>query len=782
MFSNGRANVRRNNNKLRLKKMESLSKSGEALSLYGVERIIPHLRAIRKKIESGKAGKNFASLNPLTVIAPQTVAAITMRTIVDLMQGSPSLHTVSQAIGEMLWIEAMLNRLTKEETKRYEQGRRIKRHRIKNLRGMESTEDWTTKDKMACGNLLVELVVKETGLIRIIRSDEPNKKRRIVEPTEQCVEWIMQVQEQHELLSPHYLPTIINPKKFNKDLVGGYHKYPYELFKTNNNLIASQCKGDEPFLHAANVQGDVAYRVRNWQLKQIEYAQALHLTIPESGGGGLLPISGWTPTPYPKHLPDDHPDVLKWKIAAKAVHVKNDKTRSSRIGVAILLHIADRFKDEPEIWFPMSLDFRGRLYYKPPYLNPQGSDLARSLLEFSYFTYIQTEEQANWLRIHGANVYGLGKSDWQTRIDWVMEHEQLILQAGNSPWISSEFWIRAEKPWSFLSFCHTYYEWKTQGPTYQCRHPVILDCSASGIQHFSGLLRSEEMGSLVNLHHTDKPQDIYTTVMNKVNARLRSSDELHARKWLALQPDRTLAKLPVMCIPYAATYCSFYQFAYDWGAKRATTLYGNKNWLGKKGAMKTVHYMAKILYEEASDVIRPAVTAMNWFKSIGVKAGKKNTPLTWTTPAGVLVKQQYNSTKDTRIRLKYLSDIHLDIRVQEDCRTLNTVKMGNGLTSNILHSFDSSLMCLCTLKAREKNVINIGGIHDAFITDPSSMSTLRDAARESFAEIYKNDWLTKTKDTLRKQIPYSEQVDLPVEPQLGELDPTLTLKSNYFIT
>jgi len=290
------------------------------------------------------------------------------------------------------------------------------------------------------------------------------------------------------------------------------------------------------------------------------------------------------------------------------------------------------------------------------------------------------------------------------------------------------------------------------------------------------------MAEQVNLTQSDKPQDIYAAVVNKINERLRLDGCDDSKKWLMLQPDRSLTKPAVMTIPYAATYTAFYKYAYDWGIKRAKDLYGNTCWLNKTGSMGTVHFMARILHEESSRMIQPAVQAMKWFKAIGVKAGKNNIPLRWTSPSGLLVHQQYNSTKDSRVRLKYLSDIYLDIRVQEDCPTLNTNKMGNAITANLLHSFDSSIMALTILKCRKKNVINIGGIHDAFVTDPTSMSVVRDAAKESFVEIYKDDWLTKIKDTLKAQIPVHLQLDLPAEPQLGDFDPSTTLSSNYFIT
>jgi DNA-directed RNA polymerase len=108
--------------------------------------------------------------------------------------------------------------------------------------------------------------------------------------------------------------------------------------------------------------------------------------------------------------------------------------------------------------------------------------------------------------------------------------------------------------------------------------------------------------------------------------------------------------------------------------------------------------------------------------------------------------------------------------------------MGKGLSANILHSFDSAHMCATTIKAASKNVINIGGIHDCFLTTPSEMSALKDAARESFADIYQHDWLTRIKDKLKSQLDLESQEDLPAEPQLGTLDLNHTRSSTYFLT
>ena len=761
------------------KKMESLSKWGETLAAYGVDKIVIHLRAVRKRIESGKAGVSFSQLLPITHLPPQQVAAASIRTVIDSLSACPTLHSISMDVADKLWIETMLDRATTQELFRFKKGRSRQAHKMAAIRRMQQTEVWTPKEKIASGLFLVNLIAKETGLIQIVREDLPHKKQRIVKATDECMKWIKDVKEMQELMTPNYLPMLIPPKDWTSPNEGGYYtKMPLKLFKSNNEIIQADSNGNEIFYKAANIHQSVAWKVHTWMLEQVTHAYDNNIEV-----GCLLPRDGWPIPPYPKHLDEEDLGVLRWRKTSKILHEKNDRTKNTRIANAKVLWIARRFQEEKEIFFPTSMDFRGRFYYRPPYLNPQGNDVSRSLLLFAKSKPITEENHLSWLRIHGANLYGL-KSDWQTLIDWVEEREQLISGAGNDPWINAEFWMRADKPWSFLAFCREYYNFKKYGWGYECALPVMLDCTCSGIQHFASLLRSEKLAAEVNLYPSDplkKPQDIYATVITQVNERLRESNDERASKWLMLQPDRSLAKPCVMTTPYAASRTAFYYYAYDWAQKRAKDLFGNGSWTVQKGCMTTMHFMANILHQESIKVIAPAVEAMNYFKAIGLRAGKENRPLQWKSPSGLLVEQRYQNQRESRIRLRYLSDVSLDIRTAVETVGLDKTRMANGLTANILHSFDSSHYSMAIIHARKREPsINLGGVHDCFATTPSEMSTLRDSVRQSFADLYQTDWLTKIKTKLEQQI--KDKKDLPPEPQLGKLDPTITKSSTYFIT
>ena len=752
--------------------MESLSKWGEALTAHGIDQIVIHLRAIRKKIEKGVAGRSFALLSPIIHLPPQQVAACSLRTVIDSLSSCPTLHSVAMDLADKLWIETMLDRASKDELIKFKRGRNRKAHKMAAIRHMKWTDNWQPKEKMASGVFLIELIAKETGLIQIVMDHGYKPARRVVKATDECMAWIKDVKAQQQLMTPNYLPMVIEPRPWPD---GGYYKLPLKLLKSNDELVAKNCKGDEPFIKAANVHQSVAWMVNNWMLNQVEHAYDNNLEI-----GCLFPRDGWPVPPFPKHLDEDDPGVFKWRKRAKQIHERNDKTKGARIGQAKTLWVARRFKDEEKFYFPMSLDFRGRYYYRPPYLNPQGNDVSRSLLLFAEGTPINTEEELNWLRIHGANLYGLGKSDWQTRVDWVLEHDQLITGAGNDPWLNSEFWMRADKPWCFLAFARAYKEFKQNGWGYICHLPVMLDCTCSGIQHYAALLRSESMGKSVNLISSDRPQDIYSEVMSRVLEKLRESEDPRARKWLMLEPDRSLAKPCVMTSPYSATSTAFYYYCYDWAQKRSKDMFAGKTWTTKPGAMTTMHFMAQLLHKETTALIGPAVKAMEWFRKLGRLAGKDNIPLEWTTPSGLLVHQEYKNVKQTRIRLKYLSDVHMDIRTNIDQDDLDSGRMANALSPNQIHSFDSSHMSFSTLKAVALGVKNIGGVHDCFATTPSEMSKLRDAVRQSFSDMYSGDWFTAITTQLTQQIKRKDE--LPPKPTLGDLDLTSVQGSNYFIT
>ena len=67
------------------------------------------------------------------------------------------------------------------------------------------------------------------------------------------------------------------------------------------------------------------------------------------------------------------------------------------------MQVAEQFRDEPGMWFPHNMDFRGRAYPMPPHLNHLGSDTSRGILQFAEGRALG-EHGLEWLYIQVAQL------------------------------------------------------------------------------------------------------------------------------------------------------------------------------------------------------------------------------------------------------------------------------------------------------------------------------------------------------------------------------------------
>jgi len=176
------------------------------------------------------------------------------------------------------------------------------------------------------------------------------------------------------------------------------------------------------------------------------------------------------------------------------------------------LTVAEEFRGDRAIYYPHSVDFRGRLYPVPMTgLSPQGPDLDRGLLTFAQGKPLGTQEAADWLAIHGANTYGIDKVSFADRLEWVDQHREDILAVARDPLQPGPlaFWSASPDKWQFLAFCFEWAGYLKDGLGYVSSLPVTVDGSCNGIQHFSAMLRDRAGGAAVNLVPGEKPADLY---------------------------------------------------------------------------------------------------------------------------------------------------------------------------------------------------------------------------------------------------------------------------------
>ena len=194
--------------------------------------------------------------------------------------------------------------------------------------------------------------------------------------------------------------------------------------------------------------------------------------------------------------------------------------------------VAQAHRDEAAIYFPHSLDFRGRAYPMHPHLNHMGGDVPRGLLSFGTGRQLGPHGLF-WQRVQLANLYGNGedKKTLEQREAFAVTHLTEILQACESPLAEAvgpggtrgtTWWMQAEKPWQFLAACYELRDalsWEREHgsvETFVSFQPVHTDGSCNGLQHYAALARDLEGGKAVNLLPSDAPSDVYSEIAAKV--------------------------------------------------------------------------------------------------------------------------------------------------------------------------------------------------------------------------------------------------------------------------
>ena len=192
-------------------------------------------------------------------------------------------------------------------------------------------------------------------------------------------------------------------------------------------------------------------------------------------------------------------------------------------------------------------DYRGRFYYDEPFINFQGSDLSRGLLQFAEPKLLR-EEDTYWLAIHTASSYNKSYGideipDWceadycsylkdqglesisvdkmtlDDRVEWTQRNIDEIIRLGRE----CEFDTGAEKKVAFLAACIEWYDYTScEGDYYSCL-PIPIDGSNNGWQHLGAISKDPETGELVGLVPVDIQKDFYVqTAKELIN---QTSDE-----------------------------------------------------------------------------------------------------------------------------------------------------------------------------------------------------------------------------------------------------------------
>jgi DNA-directed RNA polymerase len=768
--------------------LESTTDVGQRLLSECIGHLERAISAWLRKAEH-KPGRRHRAYEYLTQLPPAMTAAITAQAVLDCISQNRKIVSTATQVARLLQDEVQFRYIRDEHESLWTAAHRVLNSgasygkKAKFLKNSAKSvgivaPTWDKKDMVQVGLVCIELMRESTGIIDVVtRTNILGKSVTLVRPTDDLMNWLKNAHKTGELLKPVYLPMVETPLDWKKPIHGGYgavfvRNRPLIKHRSKNYMKTLESVGMPNVYSALNALQRTAYRINTPILDVIQQCW-------DSG----LPIEG-VPTNVELMLPTKPADIdtnlearRQWRKDAARAHFENERQQSKKLQVSKILYLANKFKDT-RIWYPRQLDFRGREYPVPYYLQPQGPDIAKGLLLFDESKPIRDDSDAAWLAIHVANTFGHDKLAFAERIAWVKDNDEFIRAVGENP-LDIKDWISADKPLQFLAACMEWGQFRRAGFGYETRLPVSMDATTQGLQIYSLLLRDPVGGMATNCLPRSAPNDIYGEVANVVKAKLAASTDPYAAKWLAFGIDRKTTKRQTMTLPYGSTFFSCRNYTTEWFYEQIKKN-GKQSPFGEE-TYKPCAFLAQIIWDSIGEVVRSARTCMSWLQQIADICMENKVSPQWWTPNGFLIDMRYEQTDAVNVKTAIGRKIRQhQLRVGNG--KLDQRKTKNAIAPNFVHGLDGlgGLLGFTVNTALANGVNSIRPTHDEIAVLAPDAGIMSSCVRQATVTMFSSEILENFVKEISTLLPPS--VQLPPVPPKGTLDIYDVLKSDYYFS
>ncbi|KAI5917225.1 hypothetical protein F4810DRAFT_705058 [Camillea tinctor] len=599
------------------------------------------------------------------------------------------------------------------------------------------------------------------------------KKIGVVMPNKFLVE-LMKREPRADFLARH-LPMLVEPEPWTKFDKGGFLEFPAQLVRIKHGerdqKIYAQAAFERGDMEQVSKGLDVLGRTP-WRINRPVFDVMLEVWNTGEKLANIPPLHPNIPIPEEPEKSDDPLARRDWLRRVKAVENEKSGLHSERCFMNFQLEIARAFKDQT-FYFPHNMDFRGRAYPIPTYLNHMGADHVRGLLRFGTGKELG-ENGLRWLKVHLANVFGYDKASLGDREAFATDHTDDVFDSANNPLTGRRWWLQAEDPWQCLAAC---YELKaaleSPDPQKFVSHlPVHQDGTCNGLQHYAALGGDVWGAQQVNLVPGDRPADVYTAVAELVKESIE--EDIKANNFLAKAIEgkitRKVVKQTVMTNVYGVTFIG----AKAQVLKQLDSAYPNLE--KERGVPSTIlaSYIATKIFQALSHMFRGAHDIQYWLgdcagrrissdepkkkptrtkkRSLSDAFAEKAPPpsskkileeilsqfrstIVWTTPLRMPVVQPYRKN-GTRVIRTSLQDLTLQVPERSD--PVNRRKQLQAFPPNFIHSLDASHMILSAIECDDLGLA-FAAVHDSFWTHAADVDVMNRVLRDCFIRIHKED-------------------------------------------
>jgi len=782
-------------------------KNYASATVYGVTSIKTLLPLVtdkititRNRIYEGKNGPLFKDIHKYLIdLEPLAAATIACKRTFDNVfgykEGCNLAQNVCDSIGQAIQDECQMRYYEEKAPallytlkKNYwheSKGTSSKRICIRTLMNKSDIEPWITWNRtlrIKLGGWLLDCIIESSGWFEPVNFLEKGKRVKYIVPTADFLDIKDQVMEEAKKFTPLAWPMLVTPRDWNNEEQGGYLLNEvmkgHDLVRRGDPLCI---QGETPIKFLNKIQ-KVGYKLNPFIVRHAEFLHSQGRSV-----GKFHPVIHYDLPPKPVDIAENKESRKNYRDKTREVHNKQAQELRRSCRTRMTMEAVEKFKDRDVFYLPWSFDYRGRAYPIPSVLTPQDTDFGKSLIKFADEAEV-TPESHKWLAFQVATTYGLDKSTWDERQQWVKDNILTITRVAKDPIDHSGDWEGAEEPWQFLAACDEYYHCIIKKDRLTTGLCVATDATCSGLQILAGLARDKSTAQLVNVlpsKTSDKPQDAYAEIAGK---SMPSIPEVLRTIW-----DRKCVKRTVMTIPYNAKAFSNRQYIRDALKEKGIevdkddltiTVNAVRDSMSQvvPGPMQIMKWIETEInrairngpYKIGPDKSRPYKNedgeiqkGLYYSKVIYTHSGFE-----WTTPSGFVVSQQIKKKLFEIIELQLLGRCRLTVATG-DKDEVNLERHKAATAPNLIHSLDASLLHLSVKRFNEP----IALIHDSVLCRATDMSLLSTIVRETYMHLFSDhNYLTT----------FAQQIGAETEPPITDsesnnyLEPQSVIDSTYF--
>ena len=393
-----------------------------------------------------------------------------------------------------------------------------------------------------------------------------------------------------------------------------------------------------------------------------------------------------------------------------------------------------------EYHFPVTMDNRGRIYYRGGLLTPQGNDFAKACFQFARFVPLGSDG-VEGIAIHTANVLGFDKLSLDGRIELLQSwyDSKTFEDIKTSKQLMAKF-PDAKRFQGIVAVteCKRLFEYldnELELENFKSNLVCHQDGTCNGLQHMAAITGDRNTATAVNCtaaETNDLPTDIYKLV---ADAAADAADN-KAVKALLEKYGRDMAKNPVMITGYGAGEDTI---------KENTAAFLKKH----EGSAKFGIECGEAYIRGISEVASAVYNLTNIIKlnvSSAIEEGAKS--FSWVTADGFKVTTKYIDKEGNRIRAGGFASLVPALKGS----VFDEIKTVGAMAPNFVHSIDSTHL-RAVVNASTYDLVTV---HDSIGSHAGNYSETSRNVRETFVSVHNYEALENLCDSMGQPCPEFE--------------------------